>query len=240
MADLIASNMTNVENDAAQTARVLNISHRTVEMAMYAGCIGVASAANPIGDYRLLPAAAQPHAFLTGELEEPAVSAFSEMERPSVVYQNGIYHLFFHGWWTSIHPEFRRTALKEYRPCDSYLYHLVAEKPSGPFRIPAHRELVVTGSCESGLYGVQIYPEATPSHSGPHQATRLRVVGWYLQRGVFPQKSGGFLELGERFELIISSDNHASFIRSNPQYSLVAKTVTVKRGSKMEEYTQAF
>ena len=74
---------------------------------MYAGCVGVATTepGSPINEYVLKPPAALIRVYPNQLKRMDPVAGFTEMERPSVIYRQGIYHMFFHTWWYGIHPE---------------------------------------------------------------------------------------------------------------------------------------
>ena len=81
---------------------------------------------------------------------------------------------------------------------------------------------MVPGSCEAGLYGTQIYPEQAPSrHEEGQSDIRYHVLGWYLNQGLQPSREGGYLELGEKYELVFGNRG-PRLVRLPPRYSIVS------------------
>ena len=131
--------------------------------------------------------------------------------------------MFFHTWWYGIHPRHRDRHLNGVTPCETSLFHLVSSSPEGPFTPPRGTPHQVPGSCEAGLYGTQIYPEALPSrHPEGSRVVRYTVVGWYLEKGLQPGPEGGYLELGGKYEMLFGPAG-PRLARVPRSFSLVAR-----------------
>jgi beta-fructofuranosidase len=118
----------------------------------FGGCVGLSVADRIEGPYTLMPPVLVQH--LHG-IEEPI---FYEMERPQVIYKDGLYHLFFSAFVSTLNPQWVNK-LGTGQVTDSSLYWYISESISGPF-CPAKSIPIVSGSQKTGLYGTNLFSPA--------------------------------------------------------------------------------
>ncbi|KAM3096680.1 family 43 glycosylhydrolase [Phormidesmis sp. 146-35] len=139
----------------------------------YQGCVGLAISDHIAGPYKLLPPVAGPT--ISGMEDWP----FVEMERPQVIYRDGIYHLFFSCWPWQLNPNWlSRVRPKHLR--ESSVYWLVSNSMTGPFR-PVSEIPMVNGSQKTGLYAtnflqIQNEPEEWIAMGWYHRIYALQVA----------------------------------------------------------------
>ncbi|MBD2103009.1 tetratricopeptide repeat protein [Leptolyngbya sp. FACHB-261] len=109
------------------------------------GCIGLAVADKIDGPYEVLPPAAYPVIDQLGE------GIYYEMERPQVIYNHGLYYLFFSVGPTFINPKWiDKVGIDQITGSSLHCY--VSEQITGPFQ-PIAPKPIVKGSDKTGLYG---------------------------------------------------------------------------------------
>lgn len=137
----------------------------------FQGCIGLAVADTISGPY---------------ELQSPVVAASPEtadiwpyyhMERPQVIYRDGLYHLFFSCFKQFFNPKWLQQ-VKPQRITNSSLHWYVSPKIEGPYQPVSEPDFVVRGSEKTGMYGtnlLQVSPERFIAYGWYHRLHALAV-----------------------------------------------------------------
>lgn len=166
----------------------------------FQGCVGLASADEISGPYKLLPPV----------VEAPADAAdywpYYHLERPQVIYKDGKYHLFFSCFKMLMNPKWLQQ-VKHKRITSSSLYWYISDHITGPYQ-PVHEdEYIVKGSEKTGMYGTNFLQVST-------NPDKYIAYGWYHRLHT--------LEISPAFSVIwkntdythLSSDQQQSYLDS--------------------------
>ncbi|MBD2776137.1 family 43 glycosylhydrolase [Iningainema tapete] len=131
----------------------------------FQGCVGLASASEISGPYKLLPPV----------IEAPTDTAehwpYYHLERPQVIYKEGKYHLFFSCFKMLMNPKWLQQ-VKHKRVTSSSLYWYISDHITGPYQPIDKDECIVKGSEKTGMYGTNFLQVST-------NPDKYIAYGWY-------------------------------------------------------------